>query len=562
MTDHVDDERLLAVAGAISDGRPVDWDQVPQLVSAGTDAGILSELKLLHQLSNALASPRSWDALEIGDVIGQGSFGTVYRGFDCELQREIAVKITDFDSAASYDPERAVLEARMLARIRHPNVVVVFGAQRRDDAVAVSMELVKGETLNQIVERQGRMNASEACLIGLDLCRAVAAVHRAGLLHGDIKAHNVMREEGGRTVLMDFGTGRSLQQVIGPGGDLAGTPIYLAPEVFSGAPRSEASDIYSLGVLLFYLATASYPVEGVTRTEVRRIHSENGPRRRLLDVRPDLPEPFVRVVERAIATDPADRFQTAGDLEAALSATLRRRETPKAWIPVGAAVLLAGAVFATFSVLGDGRGNAVASPPADTPATANAPAPVTGTYRVEASMYRADTAGPRRLHRDEHLTPGDRLFLRVQASVPAYVYVVNEDDRGNSHLLFPLPGSAGGPLPASLNTLPGVQGDKEAYWQVTTRGEREYFVIFASPRRLDDVERLVASLPPARFGATVSRTPAPTDLIGRLRSVGGLVSESSSRARLSSLYTTPLDDKPEDVTGLWARQIAFSNSAR
>jgi hypothetical protein len=177
-------------------------------------------------------------------------------------------------------------------------------------------------------------------------------------------------------------------------------------------------------------------------------------------------------------------------------------------------------------------------------------------------MYRADTAGPRRLHRDERVAPGDRLFLRVHASVPAYVYVVNEDERGDSHLLFPLPGSTTGPLPASLNTLPGVQGDKEVYWQVTTPGKREYFIIFASPRRLDDVERLVASLPPARFGAKVSHTPPPTDLIARLRSVGGLVSGSSSGARLSALYTTPLDDKPENVTGVWVRQIAFNNSAQ
>src|SRR5439155_2355329 len=120
------------------------------------------------------------------------------------------------------------------------------------------MELVRGTTLEDLLTRQGLFGAREAALIGLDVCRAVAAVHRAGLLHGDIKAHNVMREEGGRTVLMDFGAGKDLDQDIlrthtGGIADFAGTPLYVAPEVFAGARRTKAADVYSLGVLLFHL---------------------------------------------------------------------------------------------------------------------------------------------------------------------------------------------------------------------------------------------------------------------------------------------------------------------
>ena len=182
------------------------------------------------------------------------------------------------------------------------------------------MELVKGDTLADIVRRQAPFSAREAAVIGIDLCQAVAAVHAAGMLHGDIKAHNVMREEGGRTVLMDFGAGRYLEAgPQSPGGDFAGTPLYLAPEVFAGRNRTVASDIYSLGVLLYFLVTGAYPVDGDTRTHIGRQHDLGGARRPLRDVRPDLPSDFIRVVEKAIEENPDGRYDSAGALEEALA---------------------------------------------------------------------------------------------------------------------------------------------------------------------------------------------------------------------------------------------------
>ena len=103
-------------------------------------------------------------------------------------------------------------EARRLVKVKHPNVVRAFGAERAGDEVGLSMELVKGQTLEEIVRRRAPFSATEETLIGIDLSGALAAVHAAGILHGDIKAHNVMREEGGRAVLMDFGTGRDLKR--------------------------------------------------------------------------------------------------------------------------------------------------------------------------------------------------------------------------------------------------------------------------------------------------------------------------------------------------------------
>ena len=158
----------------------------------------------------------------------------------------------------------------------------------------------------------------------MDLCQALAAVHGRGLVHRDVKAQNVMREEGGRTVLMDFGAGTELATGLRKPLDTAGTPLYLAPELFDGRPATRASDIYSLGVLLYRMVTREYPVDGADRSQIERAHRE-GRVKRLRDVRPDLPSGFIQTVERALSPDPAARPQTAGELEAALTGRNDRR---------------------------------------------------------------------------------------------------------------------------------------------------------------------------------------------------------------------------------------------
>src|SRR3954464_539311 len=123
------------------------------------------------------------------------------------------------------------------------------------------MELVSGLTLEQQLAANGLISAREAAMIGVDLCRALASIHTCGLIHRDVKAQNVMREDGGRIVLMDLGTGRDSNCGDGPPpSDLAGTPFYLAPEIFTGAPASPRTDLYCLGVLLYHLVTGAFPV--------------------------------------------------------------------------------------------------------------------------------------------------------------------------------------------------------------------------------------------------------------------------------------------------------------
>ena len=214
---------------------------------------------------------------------------------------------------------RLLAEAQTIAKVRHPNVVTIHGADVREGRAGLWMELVNGRTLETWLLDNGVLGAGEAVTIGRDICRALAAVHGSGLIHGDVKAQNVMREEGGRIVLMDFGAG----QAQGAPTTTSGTPLYLAPEVLAGAPSTTQSDIYSLGVLLFHLLTNQYPCYAADIDGLRAAHAQ-GERLRLRDLRPDLDARVVDVVERALEADPAQRFATAGTMEQAL--LVRRTE--------------------------------------------------------------------------------------------------------------------------------------------------------------------------------------------------------------------------------------------
>ncbi len=259
-----------------------------------------------------------WGPLELLERIGEGTFGEVYRARDA-LQREVAAKLLRPGAGpADRLGEKVLREARILARIRHSHVVTVYNAETYDGRVGLWMELIRGATLEHLLKSHGAFGAREASFIGQDLCRALAAVHAAGLVHRDIKAQNVMREEGGRVVLMDFGAG----QVVGDNatsGRITGTPLYLAPEVLKGAEATVRSDIYSLGVLLYHLVTNDYPVRARSLDELRAAHDE-GRRVRLHDARPDsLPDSLVRVIERALDPDPDRRYATAGEMQADLA---------------------------------------------------------------------------------------------------------------------------------------------------------------------------------------------------------------------------------------------------
>lgn len=310
------DEDFLGIAEAILDGSPVDWAAIG---NSGLDheQPFLAQLCALGRIADVHRrsldeTPASWGPFAIIERIGSGTFGDVYRAFDPSLDRDVALKLL-----RSPATDRHATEGRLLARVRHPNIVTVHGAAQHDGISGIWMEFVQGQTLAQLLER-GPFAPADVLAIGLDLCRALQAVHGTGLLHGDIKAQNVMREQRGRIVLMDFGTGRIAADDAFASG-LAGTPLYVAPEVLDGCAPDASSDVYSLGVLLYFLLTGAFPVEGRTLAEIRSGHATS---RRILvrDRRRDIPRRLAAIVDRAAASSRAKRFRTAAELEAAMAA--------------------------------------------------------------------------------------------------------------------------------------------------------------------------------------------------------------------------------------------------
>ena len=309
--------------------------------------------------ATAPGSTASWGSFTLLARVGHGGFGEVYRAWDAHLQREVALKLLLPGTVGGEAEYEAMLrEARALASVRHPNIVPVYGIDRHDGRVGFWTDFVRGKTLSVLVGEQGTFGAREAALIGLDVARALSAVHRAGLLHRDIKAENVMREEGGRFLLMDFGLSALEQRQT----NIAGTPNYMAPELFHGGKSTAATDIYAMGVLVYFLVAGDYPVHlgGLTTSEALEAMANRKP---LMDLRPDLPESLLRTVSTAMEMDPAKRFQSAGQLANALAESLgthapveisvapearQRRKTGAKWILAGAisaAVILAGSLI-------------------------------------------------------------------------------------------------------------------------------------------------------------------------------------------------------------------------
>jgi Tol biopolymer transport system component len=313
----VADEPLLNVAAALADGKPLDWESAAQSITNDEDRRLLAELQFIAGVTRPPCHDSSdlpvdtWGPLKIIEHIGRGTFGDVYRAWDSRLDREVALKILRRKERNDATHASTVIEeGRLLARVRHPNVVTVYGAERVNGRVGVWMEFVHGKSLEEELRDHGPFDVDRVIKIALDLSGALSTVHRAGLIHGDVKAQNVLCDREGRFVLTDFGAGIELnERPDGAACELAGTPLCIAPEVLVGQPASPRTDLYSLGVLLYHLLTGTYPVCGRSLKEVREAHAD-GTRVPLHQARPDLRQDLVRVIDRALDPDPRVRYES------------------------------------------------------------------------------------------------------------------------------------------------------------------------------------------------------------------------------------------------------------
>jgi serine/threonine protein kinase len=411
----------------------------------------------------------------VGTRIGAGGMGTVYDGYDTRLGRAVAIKL--LPSAFTGDRERVQRferEWRAISLLNHPNIVSLYDAGFAEGHHYIATELVEGQTLRKI-GAAGRLSRAALVDLGMQLSSALAAAHGAGVLHRDIKPENIMMRPDGIAKVLDFGLAKLNEATTVDGetaltrhGNLAGTVRYLAPEQVLGKPASAASDLYSVGVVLYELATGVQPFSGPTDGAIFDVilHRMPEPPQRLC---PTLDDGVAEILMRLLEKDPDLRFQTAADLRASLrrlsrgesagnpanSLTAPNRKQRMWWPAAG--LLVAGMALVLYWFYGR-------------------PSPRTA-QRLPIRFERLTEA------------PGDELFPQLNADGTQFVYASAIDRQSDIFLQ-----RAGGSTPINLtkdspadDTHPALSRDGSQIAFRSERGEGGIFVMEATgenPRRV------------------------------------------------------------------------------
>ncbi len=509
-----------AALARIADGAPVDWERLRREARLGDDdrraLELLARIRAAGREAHEHAPAHSSEGgYEILGLLGEGAQARVYRARDRVLGREVALK--ELRLAGDLPPgagARFLAEARHLARVDHPNVVRIHSVEEVDGRIRIALERIEGRTLAEVVARDGPLAPGEAARVGIELCRGLAAVHAQGLVHGDVKPANAMRAVGGRIVLLDFGVARRARSVAWPRrGSEGGTPLFMAPELLEpGGEESASSDLYALGVTLYWLVSGAYPWAEPGRLPqleelLARVH--RGERVPLLDRVPDVPARFAEIVARAIALDPAQRFSSAGAMEEALRSLQADGNGPRArlpaaggsrraWLVAALVVGIAGSVLGARSVLA-GR-----------------------TLHATTRLFVLRDGGEHALADGDAIRLGDGLVMEARAPDDFWLYVFNEDDRGRWHALFPLHGV----LPANplrglrAHRLPGAREGVSLAWEVDSAAGTERFLTIASRGPSAAGEALRREIPEATQGGDGAVTLSGSTRALLLRGVG------------------------------------------
>jgi len=250
--------------------------------------------------------------------LGSGGMADVYLAEDEELGRRVAIKILN-DKYAPDDQfvERFRREAKNAAGLSHPNIVSIYDRGEAEGTYYIAMEYLDGRSLKELVVARGPLPIPDAIAATRQVLSALRFAHRKGVVHRDIKPHNVMADADGRLKVTDFGIARAGVSQMTEAGSIIGTAQYLSPEQARGAPVDQRSDLYSMGIVLYEMLTGQVPFTGESPVEIAMKHLSDPPRPPSL-LRPDIPPDLDMVVLRALAKNPEDRFQTAEEMDAEL----------------------------------------------------------------------------------------------------------------------------------------------------------------------------------------------------------------------------------------------------
>jgi len=557
-------DELDALRTSIAEDGPIDWERAER---DAPDEAARARVRTLREVARVAdfhrtlqragenAMPERWGELLLLERVGSGTSADVFRAWDPALQREVALKLL----RASTPSPSWLEEARALARVRDPHVVVVHGVAVHEGRSGLWMEFLHGPTLEAEIAQKGRLDPARVARIGAMVGRALAAVHAAGALHRDVKPANIVMTSDGRAVLTDFGLGT--RDATLPAAAYAGTPVFMSPERLRGARARPGDDVYALGVTLRCALAGTPPFEPASLEELRDA-AARGPAMPLASARPDAPPALVQAIERAMAKDAGARFPDAETLvrafdaipvDAALHRPPRARRT---WV---AAVALIAAGLLVWMTL-NRKPAAVGSPAALAPA----PSP---TYDVAATFHKLGDDGRTVLASGDRIEPGDRLALDFRATRPTWVYVLDADDRGECYLLFPQPVfDRANPVPAdSALTLPGTRAGVESAWTVTSRGGREHLLVIANPEPLPELEATLALLPAPVPGRPVDYARVQPETLERLRGIGGVGRVPAAPAPAAAGRAAAFDrvktlvGHEAGIHGTWIRQTVLEN---
>jgi serine/threonine-protein kinase len=315
--------------------------------------------------------------------LGAGGMADVYLAEDQELGRRVAIKILN-GRHANDDQfiERFRREAKNAAALNHPNIVSIYDRGEAEDTYYIAMEFLDGRTLKELIVSRGAAPINVAIEYARQILSALRFAHRHGIVHRDIKPHNVLVDAEGRVKVTDFGIARAGTSQMTETGSIVGTAQYLSPEQARGGEVDPRSDLYSLGVVLYELLTGKTPFDGDTPVEIAMKHLSNAPKPPS-KLRPDVPPELDKVVLRALAKNPDERYQSADEMEVDLERVARGA-------PVSAATASTQILPAAPIAAADTTAATMIAPPPPTRARDIPPPPL-----VEEEEY-AERGGPER----------------------------------------------------------------------------------------------------------------------------------------------------------------------